>query len=129
MACDRHRMVLSFTTVRWVGAVFTLGAGLVFGGVAYARDCNRAARDAAPASGRRHRHGRVEVDGQTGRRGEAGSRLDAAKRALRTVVDGLPDGARVGLRLYGHRVAGATRAEAAATPSSSGRSGHSIVAG
>ena len=61
--------------------------------------------------------------------GEVGSRLDAAKRALRTVVDGLPDGARVGLRLYGHRVAGGRAPRAAATPSSSARSGHSIVAG
>lgn len=38
------------------------------------------------------------------------SRLQAAKAALRTLVDGLPDDARVGLRLYGHRVSGAGRA-------------------
>ena len=38
------------------------------------------------------------------------TRLQAAKAALRTLVDGLPDDARVGLRLYGHRVSGAGRA-------------------
>jgi Ca-activated chloride channel family protein len=41
--------------------------------------------------------------------GDGRSRLAVAKAALRTVVDGLPDGARVGLRLYGHRVSGAGR--------------------
>ncbi|MEA2143534.1 MAG: Ca-activated chloride channel [Solirubrobacteraceae bacterium] len=42
--------------------------------------------------------------------GGGSSRLAVAKAALRTLVDGLPDGSRVGLRLYGHRVAGAGRA-------------------
>lgn len=40
------------------------------------------------------------------------TRLDAAKESLRTLVAGLPDDARVGLRLYGHRSAGVSRAEA-----------------
>jgi Ca-activated chloride channel family protein len=41
--------------------------------------------------------------------GDGRTRLAVAKQALRAVVDGLPDGARVGLRLYGHRVSGAGR--------------------
>ena len=44
------------------------------------------------------------------RRAMAAAVSTVAKAALRTVVDGLPDGSRVGLRLYGHRVAGAGRA-------------------
>ena len=43
--------------------------------------------------------------------GAGRSRLQTAKSALRTLVTGLPDGTRVGLRLYGHRVSGATRAQ------------------
>ena len=42
--------------------------------------------------------------------GGGGTRLAAAKAALLIVVDGLPGGARVGLRLDGHRVSGAGRA-------------------
>jgi Mg-chelatase subunit ChlD len=106
-------MVASWlTTIRWLGTVVAAGAVVGLGGVAYARDCNRAARDAAAAPPA------VVIVMDASRSmgkplggGEAGTRLDAAKRALRTVVDGLPVGARVGLRLYGHRVSGATRAE------------------
>ena len=42
--------------------------------------------------------------------GGGASRLDAAKAALRTLIDGMPDGALVGLRLYGHSVSGEGRA-------------------
>lgn len=37
-------------------------------------------------------------------------KIEAAKAALRTLIDGLPDGARVGLRVYGARVSGTGRA-------------------
>lgn len=94
------------------GATIAVAGVLGLGGVAYARECTRASRDAAaepPAV-------LIVMDASKSMAkpvggGEGGSRLDAAKRALRTVVDGLPDGARVGLRLYGHRVSGTTRAE------------------
>lgn len=36
--------------------------------------------------------------------GDGGTKIEAAKKALRQVVDELPDEARVGLRVYGHRV-------------------------
>jgi Ca-activated chloride channel family protein len=105
-------MGLSCTTALRAGAALVAIVVLGLGGVAYARECNRASRDAAadpPAV-------LIVMDASRSMAkpvggGEAGTRLDAAKRALRTVVDGLPDGARVGLRLYGHRVSGATRAE------------------
>ncbi len=42
--------------------------------------------------------------------GDGRTRLEAAKASLQTLVDGLPDDARVGLRLYGHRVTGSGRA-------------------
>lgn len=38
-----------------------------------------------------------------------GSKLDAAKRSMSTVIDGLPDGANVGLRVYGARYADKAR--------------------
>lgn len=105
-------MDLPLTTALRAGATLVAAAVLGMGGVAYARECTRASRDAAaepPAV-------LIVMDASKSMAkpvggGEAGSRLAAAKRALRSVVDGLPDGARVGLRLYGHRVSGATRAE------------------
>ena len=58
------------------------------GGVAYARDCNRATRDAAarPAPVLIVMDASRSMAKPVG--GARGSRLDAAKRALRTVVDG-----------------------------------------
>jgi Ca-activated chloride channel family protein len=44
--------------------------------------------------------------------GDGGTRLDAAKEALRELVPNLPDDANVGLRVYGGQVSGATRARA-----------------
>ncbi len=101
----------SVTTVLRVGTTLAAVAVLGWGGVAYARECSRASRDAAARPPAvlivmdASRSMAKPVGGD-----EAGTRLDAAKRALRTVVGGLPDGTRVGLRLYGHRVPGATRA-------------------
>ena len=34
------------------------------------------------------------------------TRIDAAKQAMKTVIDGIPDEAEVGLRFYGHSYAG-----------------------
>ena len=84
-------------------------AGLALGGVAYARECERAVPDVdtPPPSIL------IVMDASRSMSKPAGdgrTRLQAAKAALRTLVDGLPEGARVGLRLYGHRVSGATRA-------------------
>jgi Mg-chelatase subunit ChlD len=86
----------------------TLVAGLTLGGVAYARQCEREipAVDASPPSIL------IVMDASRSMSKPAGdgrTRLQAAKAALRTLVDGLPESARVGLRLYGHRVSGTTR--------------------
>lgn len=43
--------------------------------------------------------------------GNGQTRLEVAKGALREAIRALPDGARVGLRLYGHRLANVSRAE------------------
>jgi Mg-chelatase subunit ChlD len=87
----------------------TLLAGLALGGVAYARQCEREipAVDAPPPSVL------IVMDASRSMSKPAGdgrTRLQAAKAALRTLVEGLPEGARVGLRLYGHRVSASTRA-------------------
>jgi len=88
----------------------TVLIALLLGGVAFAQQCDRqvpAARAGPPSV-------LIVMDASKSmaKRASGGqSRLDAAKASLRTVVDGLPDDARVGLRLYGHRVSGATRAE------------------
>ncbi len=83
---------------------------LASGGVAYARECDRVVADGdrppPPAV-------LIVMDASKSMGKPAGdgrSRLAVAKAALRTVVDGLPTDARVGLRLYGHRVSGAGRA-------------------
>jgi Ca-activated chloride channel family protein len=44
--------------------------------------------------------------------GNGGTRLDAAKRAVAQLVDRLPQGAPIGLRVYGAKVAETSRAEA-----------------
>lgn len=82
--------------------------GLLLGGVAYGRPCDGpvdAAGSAPPSV-------LVVMDASRSMAKPADggrSRLDAAKASLRTLVDGLPNGARVGLRLYGHRVSGVSR--------------------
>jgi Ca-activated chloride channel family protein len=88
---------------------FAALAAFVSGGVAYARDCERGAPETDPpppavliVMDASKSMGKPAGDGR--------SRLAVAKAALRTLVDGLPPDARVGLRLYGHRVAGAGRA-------------------
>jgi Ca-activated chloride channel family protein len=84
-------------------------AGLAVSGVAYGRPCGRQ----VDAAGVDPPSVLILMDASKSmaeRVGGGGTRLDAAKRSLRTLVDGLPDDARVGLRLYGHRVAGAGRA-------------------
>jgi len=43
--------------------------------------------------------------------GNGGTRLDAAKQAVHELLDRLPPGARVGLRVYGSKVSQASRAE------------------
>ena len=43
--------------------------------------------------------------------GNGGTRLDAAKKAVGTLVDRLPDGVPLGLRVYGSKVSEASRAE------------------
>ena len=88
-----------------------LAAGAVFagGGVAYARECD----DGAFAADQPPPAVLIVMDASRSMGkpvGGGGTRLAAAKAALRTVVDGLPERARVGLRLYGHRVSGAGRA-------------------
>lgn len=92
------------------GFVVVLLAAL--GGVAYAecRD-DRPEVEAAPPSVL------IIMDASESMAKDAGggqTRLEAAKESLRTLVAGLPDDARVGLRLYGHRRAGVSRAEACA---------------
>jgi len=83
---------------------------LALGGVAYARQCDRrvpAAQTGPPSIV-------IVMDASKSMAKPAGdgrTRLDAAKAALRRLVDGLPEHARVGLRLYGHRVSGTTRAQ------------------
>ena len=57
--------------------------------------------------------------------GDGGTRLDAAKSALRELIDVVPEGAQVGLRVYGNKLSGVSRARAAATRPSSRRSGRS----
>ncbi len=79
------------------------------GGVAYARECVAPGRGESPPAP----SVLIVMDASKSMGKPAGdgrSRLDVAKDALRTLIDGLPDGARVGLRLYGHRVSGAGRA-------------------
>lgn len=79
------------------------------GGVAYARECVPPARHARPPVPAVL----VVMDASRSMARPAGdgrSRLEVAKAALRTLIDGMPAGVRVGLRLYGHRVAGAGRA-------------------
>jgi Ca-activated chloride channel family protein len=97
-------------SARWVIALAILTASLLVGGAAYARVCERVVPsvDAPPPSLL------IVMDASKSMSkpaGGGGTRLQAAKAALRTLVKGLPDGTRVGLRLYGHRVSGATRAE------------------
>ena len=43
--------------------------------------------------------------------GGGGTRLDAAKAALGELIDAVPDGARVGLRVYGNTLSGVSREE------------------
>ncbi len=43
--------------------------------------------------------------------GDGGTRLDAAKSALTDLIGAVPEGAKVGLRVYGNRVSGVARAE------------------
>ena len=43
--------------------------------------------------------------------GDGGTRLDAAKAALAELIDAVPEGAKVGLRVYGNEVSGVSRAE------------------
>lgn len=96
-------------SLSWVLALGITVAGLV-GGIAYARACERVAPsvDAPPPSLLIVMDASKSMSKPTG---EGNTRLQAAKAALRSLVDGLPDDTRVGLRLYGHRVSGATRAE------------------
>ena len=98
----RARRIARFTAC----AMAVLGLG----GVAYAssRECERTVLEAgtAPPSVL------IIMDASASMAKPAGggqTRLQAAKAALRTLVDGLPDDARVGLRLYGHSVSGAGR--------------------
>ena len=49
--------------------------------------------------------------------GNGGTRLDAAKQAVDTLVDRLPKGAPLGLRVYGSKVSEVSRAEGCRTPS------------
>ncbi|HET8949367.1 MAG TPA: VWA domain-containing protein [Solirubrobacteraceae bacterium] len=44
--------------------------------------------------------------------GDGGTRLDAAKSALRELIDVVPEGAQVGLRVYGNKLSGVARAKA-----------------
>ena len=44
--------------------------------------------------------------------GQGGTKIDTAKAALRTLIDELPEGQQVGLRVYGHRVPSRQKAEA-----------------
>jgi hypothetical protein len=93
----------------WAPAAACMTAVLGLCGVAYARECERTvpAADGTPPSVL------IIMDASASMAKPAGggqTRLQAAKAALRTLVDGLPDGARVGLRLYGHSVSGAGRA-------------------
>lgn len=83
-------------------------AGLPLSGVAYAGGCPDKIVAVAPPSVL------IVMDASRSMAkpaGDGGSRLDAAKASLRALIDGLPDDARVGLRLYGHRVSGAGRTE------------------
>ncbi len=43
--------------------------------------------------------------------GDGGTRLDAAKSALGELIDAVPEGAKVGLRVYGNELSGVSRAE------------------
>ena len=43
--------------------------------------------------------------------GDGGTRLDAAKAALTELIDAVPEGARVGLRVYGNELSGVSRAQ------------------
>ncbi|MEA2177354.1 MAG: Ca-activated chloride channel, partial [Solirubrobacteraceae bacterium] len=43
--------------------------------------------------------------------GDGGNRLDAAKSALGELIDAVPEGANVGLRVYGSEVSDVSRAE------------------
>jgi len=102
-------MPRSRSALRRTCAAVAAGAVFASGGVAYARECARA----APAVDPPPPAVLIVMDASKSMGKPAGdgrSRLEVAKEALRTVVGGLPDGARVGLRLYGHRVSGAGRA-------------------
>ncbi|MEA2191181.1 MAG: Ca-activated chloride channel [Solirubrobacteraceae bacterium] len=91
-------------------ACLTALAGLLLGGVAYARQCERE----VPTVDAPQPSVLIVMDASRSMSKPAGdgrTRLEAAKAALRKLVDGLPEGTRVGLRLYGHRVSGRTRAE------------------
>ena len=44
--------------------------------------------------------------------GDGGTRLDAAKAALGELIDAVPEGAQVGLRVYGNELSGVSRARA-----------------
>ena len=98
-------------SARWVLALGVATAGLMLGGVAYARVCERVVPSVdaqEPPSLLIVMDASKSMSKPTG---DGTTRLQAAKAALRTLVKDLPDGSRVGLRLYGHRVSGATRAE------------------
>jgi Ca-activated chloride channel family protein len=43
--------------------------------------------------------------------GDGGTRLDAAKAALTDLIDAVPEGAKVGLRVYGNELSGVSRAK------------------
>ena len=43
--------------------------------------------------------------------GDGGTRLDAAKAALGELIDAVPEGAKVGLRVYGNELSGVSRAK------------------
>ena len=43
--------------------------------------------------------------------GDGGTRLDAAKAALGELIDAVPEGAKVGLRVYGNELSGVSRAQ------------------
>lgn len=103
-------MRMNWSSSRLVVGLVAWAAALLLGGVAYASVCERVVPtvDAPPPSLLIV----MDASKSMSKPVEGGStRLQAAKAALRTLVAGLPDGTRVGLRLYGHRVSGATRAE------------------
>jgi Ca-activated chloride channel family protein len=69
---------------------------------------------AAPASAQDDRSVLVILDGSDSMNadaGDGGTRLDAAKAALGELIDAVPEGAKVGLRVYGNELSGVSRAE------------------